>query len=91
MEVRETSTNGTSSLIGKYCMGNAYPWGEIKSRGNNMTVIFRSDYWKGEPGFKARYRAIQVSGRVSEVEREHLCALPSTLRVRSIKHASGRL
>ncbi|XP_074638426.1 uncharacterized protein LOC141896933 [Acropora palmata] len=66
VEVRETSTNGTSSLIGKYCMGNAYPWGEIKSRGNNMTVVFRSNYWKGEPGFKARYRAIQVSGTTTK-------------------------
>ena len=72
-------------------MGNAHPWSEIKSRGNNMTVVFRSNYWKGEPGFKARYRAIQVSGKVSQVEREHLCALRSTLRVSSSKHASGRL
>lgn len=72
-------------------MGEAYPWGEIKSRGNNMTVIFRSDYWKREPGFKARYRAIQASGKVSQVERKHLWALWNTLCVNSIKHASGRL
>ena len=62
VEVRETFANGTSILIGKYCMGVAFPHGEIKSRGNNMTVIFRSDYWVVEPGFKARYQVIPVTG-----------------------------
>lgn len=63
VEVRETLPNGTSALIGKYCMGVAYPYDDIKSRGNNMTVIFRSDNTVGAPGFMARYQAIQVTGK----------------------------
>lgn len=63
VEVRETLSDGTSALIGKYCMGAAYPKGDIRTRGNNMTVIFRSDYWIGKQGFKARYEAIQVTGK----------------------------
>ena len=63
VEVRETLSDGTSTLIGKYCMGAAYPKGDIRTRGNNMTVIFRSDHWIGKQGFKARYEAIQVTGK----------------------------
>ena len=63
VEVQETLSDGTSALIGKYCMGAAYPKGDIRTHGNNMTVIFRSDYLIGEPGFKARYEAIQVTGK----------------------------
>lgn len=63
VEVRETLPNGTSALIGKYCMGISYPHGNIKSQGNNMTVIFRSDNTVGAPGFKAKYQAVKVSGK----------------------------
>lgn len=68
VEVRETFPNGTSLLIGKYCMGVAYPYGNITSRGNNVTVIFRSDNWIGDRGFKARYQAIQVASKINLIE-----------------------
>jgi len=44
-------------------MGISYPHGNIKSQGNNMTVIFRSDNTVGAPGFKAKYQAVKVSGK----------------------------
>lgn len=63
VEVQENYSNGTSAIVGKYCMGVAYPHGVIKTRSNNVTVTFRSDYTVGSVGFKARYDAIQVTGR----------------------------
>ena len=62
-EVHDNFPNGTSVLIGKYCMGVAYPRGDIKSRNNNITVTFRSDYSVVKAGFKAQYQAIQVIGK----------------------------
>ncbi|XP_068672672.1 uncharacterized protein [Montipora foliosa] len=70
VDIRETFANGTSILIGKYCMGVAFPHGEIKSRGNNMTVIFRSDNWIVEPGFKARYQVIPVTVSTSAPDQQ---------------------
>lgn len=61
--VQDNFSNGTSVVLGKYCMGIAYPHGAIKSRSNNVTVTFRSDYTIGKAGFKARYEAIQVIGK----------------------------
>lgn len=67
VEVQENFSNDTSAIVGKYCMGVAYPHGVIKTRSNNVTVRFRSDSTIGSAGFKARYDAIQVTGRVSKL------------------------
>ena len=58
VEVRETFKNGTSVLIGKYCMGIFYPYGNITSQGNNLMIVFRSDKTITAKGFKASYQAI---------------------------------
>ena len=63
VEVQENFSNGTSTVVGKYCMGVAYPHGVIRTRSNNVTVTFRSDSTIGSAGFKARYEAIQVIGK----------------------------
>lgn len=67
VEVQDNFPNGTSAVIGKYCMGVAYPHGVIKSRSNNVTVTFRSDSTIGKEGFKAQYQAIQVIGKDDNV------------------------
>ena len=63
VEVQENFSNDTSAIVGKYCMGVAYPHGVIKTRSNNVTFRFRSDATMGSAGFEARYDAIQVTGR----------------------------
>lgn len=63
VEVQDNFSNGTSVVIGKYCMGVAYPHSAIKSRSNNVTVTFRSDSTIGNAGFKAQYQALQVVGK----------------------------
>ena len=63
VEVHDNFPDGKSVLVGKYCMGVAYPYGDIKSSSNNVTVIFRSDFTVGAAGFKALYQAIQVTGK----------------------------
>lgn len=63
VEVYDNFPDGKSVLVGKYCMGVAYPYGDIKSSSNNVTVIFRSDFTVGAAGFKALYQAIQVTGK----------------------------
>ena len=64
MEVRETFKNGTSVLIGKYCMGKFYPYGNITSQGNSLMIVFRSDTTVKAKGFKASYQAIpHVTGK----------------------------
>lgn len=63
VEVQDNFSNGTSVIVGRYCMGVAYPHGDIKTRSNNVTVTFRSDSTIGSAGFKARYEAIQVTSK----------------------------
>ena len=58
VEVREPFKNGTSVLIGKYCMGIFYPYGNITSQGNSLMIVFRSDKTITAKGFKASYQAI---------------------------------
>ena len=58
VEVREPFKNGTSVLIGKYCMGIFYPYGNITSQGNSLMIVFRSDKTITAKGFKAGYQAI---------------------------------
>ncbi|PFX22967.1 Deleted in malignant brain tumors 1 protein [Stylophora pistillata] len=57
VNVRETFTNGTQVLIGSVCETSTP---QIRSSGNNVTVVFRSDATVSKKGFKARYQAIRI-------------------------------
>ena len=57
--VRET-INGTTVHIGSVC-DMTTP--QLNSTGNNVTVIFRSDYSLSGKGFRARYQAIKIRGK----------------------------
>lgn len=67
VEVWETLTNGSEVLIESFCDAqNRRPdsFKPIRSRSNNMTVIFRSDHTVNAKGFAASYEAIPISGEV---------------------------
>ena len=57
--VRET-INGTTVLIDQVC-DMTTP--QLNSSGNNVTVIFRSDFSLSGRGFRARYQAIKIRGK----------------------------
>lgn len=59
VNVQETFTNGTQVLIGSVCETSTL---QIRSSGNNVTVIFSSDASLSGRGFKARYQAIKIRG-----------------------------
>ena len=67
VEIHDNFPNGTSELTGKYCMGVAYPPGDIRSKTNNVTVTFTSDGTVQDVGFKAEYHALQLTSKNSSL------------------------
>ena len=52
--------NGTTMLIGSVCDVTTP---QLNTSGNNVTVIFRSDFSLSGRGFRARYQAIKIRGK----------------------------
>ena len=67
VDVWETLTNGSEVLIESFCDRHNRrpdPSKPLRSRSNNMTVIFHSDRTVNAKGFAANYEAIPMSGEV---------------------------